>query len=179
MTKDSLVQRVKESLRLVPDFPKKGIQFQDIMPLFQDTDLLGELIDQLGELVNRVGVDYLVGIESRGFLLASPLAFHLKVPLVPARKPGKLPPPVRGVDYQLEYGTDRVEVGVGVFSPEARVLIVDDVLATGGTASAVAQLIADCGALPVGALFLLEIQDLAGFKRLANQVPLIESFLKV
>ena len=162
-----LPERLRAAIRNVPDFPKPGILFRDITTVLARPDLLREAIDAMGEaFAGRF--DAVAGIESRGFILGAPVAVSRGVPFVPLRKPGKLPAAVYRESYALEYGTDALEVHRDAFAPGTRVLIVDDLLATGGTAVASARLIEAAGGLVVGLAFLVELEFLPGRARLAD-----------
>jgi adenine phosphoribosyltransferase len=154
-------------IRDIPDFPKPGIMFKDISPLLKDAQAFKAAIDRLVDHYRALEIDYVVGIESRGFLVGAPLAYHLGKGFIPIRKPGKLPAETISYEYDLEYGRDRLEMHKGVLPAGARVLVVDDVLATGGTAAACMKLIEAGGGHVVGASFLVEIAPLGGRERLA------------
>ena len=164
-----LEQRLKRLIRDVPDFPRPGILFRDITPLLADAQALGEAGAAMAYPYRDRGVEQVVGIESRGFILGALVARELNVGFVPVRKPGKLPSRVQSVEYALEYGTDRLEVHADVADRAARVLIVDDVLATGGTARATCDLMAGIGAEIVGLSFLIELELLNGRERLRDR----------
>lgn len=161
-----LQARLRASVRDVPDFPKPGIVFKDITPLVADPALFGDIVRTLAGGVSDV--DVVVGIESRGFIFAAPLALELGCAFVPFRKPGKLPYRTERVHYGLEYGTDALEAHVDAIRPGQRVLIVDDVLATGGTAAAAVELVTRMGATALGAAFVLELGFLGGRGRLGE-----------
>ncbi len=152
-------------VRAVPDFPSPGIVFRDITPLLADAGGFARCIDALAEPWLGQGVQAVCGIESRGFIFGAALAQKLNAGFVPLRKPGKLPPPVTGVDYQLEYGSDRLEARVDALKPGERTLIVDDVLATGGTLLAARALVEQLGAQLAGAVVLIELDALGGRRR--------------
>jgi adenine phosphoribosyltransferase len=156
-------------IRDVPDHPKPGIVFKDITPLLANAALYHEACDLLLAPFRGDGITHVVSIESRGFLFGGPVAIALGAGLVPVRKPGKLPYRTRREEYALEYGTDALEVHEDAIFDGARVLIVDDVLATGGTASAAARLVRHLGGEVVGSTFLIELGFLDGRARLANQ----------
>lgn len=160
---------LKKHIHDVPDFPKKGIVFKDITPLLADAEAFAETIDRLCEPFIGKGVQVVAGIESRGFLLATPMAYRLGAGVVPIRKKGKLPRAVKSASYALEYGTDSIEAHVDSFAQGTKVLLVDDVLATGGTAAAAVQLIESIGGRLVGACFLIELGFLGGRKKLGNR----------
>jgi adenine phosphoribosyltransferase len=163
------MDEVRARIRDVPDFPKKGIVFKDITPILADPALFGRVIDAFVERWQGERISKVVGIESRGFLLAAPLAYALGVGLAIVRKPGKLPwRTVREV-YALEYGEDALEMHLDAVGPGERALIVDDVLATGGTAGAVGRLVANQGAELVGYAFLLELGFLHGARRIGPE----------
>ena len=156
-------------IRPVPDFPKPGILFRDITPLLADAVGFAEAIRLLAEPWRGVPIDAIAAVEARGFLFAGPLALELGVGVIPVRKPGKLPADTISHDYDLEYGRDRLEMHAGVLAAAARVLVVDDVLATGGTAAACMRLVETAGGVVAGAAFLVEIEPLGGRERLTPQ----------
>ncbi|CAI8179872.1 MAG: Adenine phosphoribosyltransferase [Prochlorococcus marinus str. MIT 9215] len=162
---------LRQFIQDIPDFPKPGILFRDISPLLRDTSGWDEVMRQMGELCKQLKPDLIVGIESRGFIVGAPLAHSQKLGFVPVRKPGKLPGEVIGIDYALEYGTDRLEIHANVFQEQSRVLIVDDLLATGGTAQASIELVKQAGGHPVGCGFVIELADLGGRERLPSDLP--------
>jgi len=151
----------------VPDFPKPGILFRDIAPLLASPKAFGQAIDELAERVRDLDAEVIAAAEARGFLLASPLALELGLPLVPIRKPGKLPGPTLSHRYELEYGSDTLEMRTDAIRPGARVLVVDDLLATGGTVAACCQLIEKAGGVIIGCAFLIELVGLGGVEKLA------------
>ena len=157
---------LKKLIRDIPDFPQPGILFRDITPLLSDAQGLASVIDQMAE--PWLGqVDRVLGIESRGFIIGAPVAYRLGVGLTIARKPGKLPHETVTVDYALEYGTASLHMHVDSFAPATRVLIVDDLLATGGTAVAATSLVHKVGGTVVGCAFVIELKALGGRQRLA------------
>lgn len=158
---DAVSMRTAELIRDVPDYPEPGVVFKDITPLLADAAAFGDVVSYLAGCASGV-VDVVVGIEARGFILGAPVALALGAGFVPVRKSGKLPGPTIGASYDLEYGSATVEVHPETIPPGARVLIVDDVLATGGTASATARLVAEAGGSVVGLAFLLELEFLSG-----------------
>jgi adenine phosphoribosyltransferase len=160
------MEAVRASLRDVPDFPKKGIVFKDITPVLADRRLFREVLDAFVARWKDERIDKVVGIESRGFVFAAPLAYAIGAGFTMARKPGKLPWEVIKEVYALEYGEAALELHVDAVGPGERVLVVDDVLATGGTAEAVGRLVARQGAELVGYSFLLELSFLHGARRL-------------
>ena len=157
---------LREHIVDVADFPVDGIVFKDLTPLLADVDAFRFAVDALADHYAGTGVDRVVGIEARGFVLAAPLAYRLGVGMVPARKPDKLPRATVRQDYALEYGTDALEMHDDAVQPGERVLIIDDVLATGGTAEAAAALISSTGAHVMGIGFLMELAFLSGRRRL-------------
>jgi adenine phosphoribosyltransferase len=163
---------IKALIRDIPDFPKEGILFRDITTLLQDAAGFKATIDALVEKSAPFKPDYIVGMESRGFLFGTPMAYLMNAGFVPVRKPGKLPHATYAVEYALEYGTDRLEIHQDAFPAGARVLIVDDVIATGGTAAATAELVKKCGGELVGFGFLSELTFLDGRSKLPN-VPIV------
>ncbi|HVA59752.1 MAG TPA: adenine phosphoribosyltransferase [Mycobacteriales bacterium] len=161
-----LATRLRELIREVPDFPTSGIRFQDITPLLADPVAFAGVVEAIGAQYGRGAVDKVVGIEARGFILAAPVAYHLGAGFVPVRKHGKLPAATLDADYALEYGTATLEVHRDAFGPGDRVLIVDDVLATGGTAAAAAGLVERAGGQVLGVSVLLELRTLEGRRAL-------------
>jgi adenine phosphoribosyltransferase len=155
-----------ERVRDVPDFPAPGVVFKDVTPLLLDHVAFSTAVDAMVTHYGRGNVDKVVGIEARGFILAAPVAYHFGAGFVPARKAGKLPGASRSISYQLEYGEATLEVHEDAIEPGERVLIVDDVLATGGTAAATAQLVQQLGGELVGLAFLIELGFLGGAARL-------------
>lgn len=153
-------------IRTVPDFPKPGIAFKDITTALRDADAWRMTVDRMCVAVDDWNADVVVGIESRGFILGATMAYHLGLGFVPVRKPGKLPAEVHQVSYDLEYGSDSLEIHTDALGPGHRALVVDDLLATGGTAAAAGQLVAHAGGTVAGYSFLVELLDLAGRDRL-------------
>ena len=164
---------LKSLIRDIPDFPKPGIMFRDITTLLRDPAGLRYSIDTLSAKSSNLSPDYVVGMESRGFIFGTVLAYQLGCGFIPVRKPGKLPAAVYAAEYDLEYGKDRLELHQDAMSPGSRVLIVDDLIATGGTASATADLVQQAGCQLVGFAFIIELKDLGGRDRLPADVPVI------
>ena len=163
-------------VRDVPDFPKPGILFRDLTPLMRDPQGWQEVIRQLEGTCERLQPDLIVGIESRGFIVGTALATRVQLGFVPVRKPGKLPGEVTGVDYALEYGTDRLEIHADALAGGPRVLVIDDLLATGGTAAACAELVESVGGQLCGFGFVAELAALEGRRRLPPAQP-VESLI--
>ena len=165
---------LKSLIRDIPDFPKPGIIFRDITTLLKDAQGLSYTVDTMTQKCQEHGLypDYVVGMESRGFIFGPPLAYQLKSGFVPVRKPGKLPSAVHTVEYELEYGTDRLEIHQDALDAGGKVLIVDDLIATGGTAKATAELLAKMGCEIIGFAFIIELTTLAGRKKLP-QAPIL------
>lgn len=163
-----LTDRVRRTLRVIPDYPKAGILFQDITPVLRDGALLREVVQEMCRPFQNASVTHVLGIEARGFILGGAVATTLGAGFVPARKPGKLPWERASEAYDLEYGSDSLEAHKDSWSEGSRVLVVDDVLATGGTARAAGELARALGADLVGWTFLLEIGSLGGRSRLAG-----------
>ncbi|GAB2574289.1 adenine phosphoribosyltransferase [Dyella jejuensis] len=159
-------------IRAVPDFPKPGVVFRDITPLLADASAFARCVDAMAEPWRDAQVQAVCGVESRGFIFAAAIAQKLGAGFVPLRKPGKLPPPVMHADYQLEYGTDRLEARVDTLRQRERVLLVDDVLATGGTLGAARNLLGQLGADLVGASVVIELLALQGRALWPDSVPL-------
>ena len=161
-------ERLKSIIRDVPDFPQQGIVFKDITPLLADEIAFSTVIDLIVVHFGRGSVDKVVGIEARGFILASPVAYHFGAGFVPVRKAGKLPWDTESASYELEYGEETLEIHKDAMQPGERVLIVDDVLATGGTAQATASLVEKLGGKVVGIACLIELGFLNGRDKLAG-----------
>ena len=159
---------LKSLVRTIPDFPKTGIQFRDITTLLIDGPGFAEAVDLLVKLARPYRADLVAGIEARGFIFSAPVARALGAGLLPVRKPGKLPGPRIGIDYALEYGTDRLEIHEGACLPGHRVLLIDDLIATGGTALATVDLLRRSGAEVPAALFAIDLPDLGGADRLRD-----------
>ena len=153
---------LRDYIRDVPDFPRAGILFRDITPLLKDADAFRATVDRLVEYCEPLQLDAIVGIESRGFLLASPLAYCIGTPLIPIRKKGRLPFETYTESYDLEYGSDALQVHTDAISEGQRVIIIDDLLATGGTMSAAARLVEQTGGQVAALAFLVELSDLNG-----------------
>jgi adenine phosphoribosyltransferase len=160
---------IRPLIRDIPDFPKPGIVFKDITPLLAHPRMFRRATEALAEPFQGQGVTHVVGIESRGFILGSPVAQHLGAGFVPVRKPGKLPSRTEGESYELEYGTDRLEIHADAWENPAKVLLVDDLVATGGTAEATCKLIERLGARLVGCSFLIALSFLPGVERLRSR----------
>ena len=156
------MKKLEDYIRTIPDFPEPGIMFRDITTVFQDADGLKLAIDSMQEMVADLDYDVIVGAESRGFIYGAALAYNLHKPLILVRKKGKLPWKTIGVDYDLEYGKATLEMHVDAIKPGQKALIVDDLLATGGTAKAIAQLVEQLGGEVVGMLFMIELAGLKG-----------------
>ena len=159
---------LKKHIRDVPDFPKPGILFRDITPLLANREAFSESVQKLAEPWQHMAIDAVAAVEARGFLFAGPLALELGVGLIPVRKPGKLPADTISYKYDLEYGSDTLEMHKGIVMPQSRVLVIDDVLATGGTAEACVKLLESAQAVVVGCSFLVELKDLGGRERLGD-----------
>lgn len=169
MTSLTLATRLQILVRDVPDFPKPGITFKDITPLLADGDALRDATRRMAEPFQDAKIDRVVGIESRGFILGAIVARELGVGFIPVRKPNKLPAKKTGIEYALEYGTDKLEVHTDAVERSARLLIVDDVLATGGTAKATCDLMERVGGTVVGLSFLAVLEFLRGRDRLRGR----------
>ena len=167
----NLTELLRSRIVDVPDFPIEGVMFKDITPLLADHEAFVAAVDAVVKAASSDRIDKVVGIEARGFLLAAPAAYHLGAGFVPVRKPGKLPGPTRETSYILEYGSNVLQVPLHAFAPDDRVLVVDDVLATGGTASAAGRLVRDAGAHLVGFSVLLELASLGGRALLSTDHP--------
>ncbi len=165
---DETERLLREKIRSIPDYPKKGVLFRDITPLLKDPKGLRTCIEALAGRFKEDRIDYVAGIEARGFIIGGALAEKLGVGFVPIRKKGKLPYKKVSVDYELEYGKETMEVHEDAVEKGRRVLIVDDLLATGGTAGAAAELMKKMGAIVVGFAFMVELSDLMGRKKLGG-----------
>jgi adenine phosphoribosyltransferase len=161
-------ERLKDSIRDVHDWPKEGIIFKDITTLLKDPEALRLAVEALTERYKDRGIDYVASVEARGFILGAPVSYLMGAGFVPIRKPGKLPADTRREEYELEYGTDAVEVHTDAFGPGDRVLVCDDLLATGGTALATAKLVEACGAKVEAFAFLVELDFLGGRDKLRD-----------
>ena len=167
---------LKKKIRTIPDFPKPGILFRDITTLLADPEAFNSVIDLFVEHYKVEQIDLVVGIESRGFIIGAPLALRLGKGFIPVRKAGKLPGPTHGVEYDLEYGTDMVEVHRDVIASGSRVLMVDDLLATGGTMEGSTRLIEKAGGVIAEYAFVIELIDLKGRNRLDKPVYSLVTF---
>jgi len=174
----NLEERIKHSMVDVHDFPSPGIVFKDITPLFQDPHLLNDLLDAMEQACKDQRIEAIVGLESRGFLLAVPLSLRLGVPFIMVRKKGKLPRACHSVSYDLEYGSATIEMHKDALQPGARVLIHDDVLATGGTAEAAAQLVQKAGAEVAMFQFIVELSFLKGMERMLPYTESVTTFAR-
>lgn len=164
---DARIALLRSRIRDVPDFPKRGILFRDITPLLADVEAFRASIQLMVERLDGQPVEAVIGIESRGFMFGAALADKLGVGFVPVRKPGKLPAATYRADYELEYGTDSVEIHQDALNPGDRVVVVDDLIATGGTAKATAELVARCGAEVSAFAFVIHLTSLGGTEKLA------------
>ena len=172
------LESIKEKIRQVPDFPKKGIQFLDITTGIKDADALQAMIDYLYNIYKDRKIDYVAGIESRGFIFGAPLACRLNAGFIPIRKPNKLPAETIKESYELEYGTDTIEMHADAVKAGDRVVVIDDLLATGGTACAACNLIKKTGAEVDSAAFIIELTPLKGAKRIEDAGVDVVSMLK-
>lgn len=164
----NLARQLKDTIRTIPDFPKPGIQFRDITTILENHAVFKEVTRDLAAHAKAMDAQIIVGIESRGFIFGAPIALDLGLSFVLARKPGKLPYKTKGVEYELEYGTDRIEMHIDAVKPGQRVVIVDDLLATGGTANAAARLVESLGGIVAGILFVVELPALGGRGKLCQ-----------
>lgn len=163
-------EKIKEYIIDIPDYPKKGIIFRDITPLFANYEVLSSIIDEFAEFAKLLNIDVIVGAESRGFLFGVPLSLKLKKPFVLVRKPNKLPRETYSVSYDLEYGSSSIEIHKGDIKPGQRVLIIDDLLATGGTVEAIEKLIKMSDGIVAGSAYLIELVDLKGRDKLTGSI---------
>jgi adenine phosphoribosyltransferase len=163
------MEDLKKHIRNIPDFPKKGIVFRDITTLLKNGEAFHKTIDALYDRYRDRKIDLVVGTEARGFLLAAPLAYRFGAGVVPVRKPGKLPTKTLRLEYQLEYGTDALEICQDAIEPGQKVLVVDDLLATGGTIEATCRMVEQLGGQIVAVVFLIELDFLQGRKKLGSR----------
>lgn len=167
---------LKEKIRVIEGFPKKGISFKDVTTLLQDKEALKYTVDRLVDLLKDKNIDVVVGPEARGFLFGVPVAYALNAGFVPVRKKGKLPYDTISVKYDLEYGTDELEIHKDAIKPGQRVAVIDDLLATGGTIGSVAKLVEQVGGNVVSLDFVIELTDLKGKEKLSKYV--VESLVQ-
>jgi adenine phosphoribosyltransferase len=168
MAKSMKKSDLKNHIRDIPDFPKEGIIFKDITTLLHDKDAFKKSVDVLAKKFKKEDIDLIVGVEARGFIFGAALAYKLNVGFVPVRKKGKLPHKTKSVTYELEYGSDTLEIHEDAIVPKQRVLIVDDLLATGGTIKAVSDLVEAQGGIIAGLAFIVELKFLKGKDKLKN-----------
>lgn len=162
------MKELKNYIRDIPDFPKEGIIFKDITPLWKDKDAFAQTIEEIVNRYKNQQIDVVVGVEARGFIIGAPVAYKLGVGFVPVRKPGKLPYKTTSISYELEYGTDTIEMHEDAIAHGQRVLIVDDLLATGGTTKALCQLVEKAGGKVVELAFIIELAFLHGREKLKD-----------
>lgn len=170
MMKDTMEATLKAKIRDIPDFPKPGIIFKDITPILSDSAVFNRTIDVLADRYRSKKVDAIAGIESRGFLFGSALAYRLGLPFVPVRKKGKLPYKTVSASYDLEYGSATIEIHIDAISPGQKILVIDDLLATGGTAAATCDLVEKVGGYVVECAFVVELCFLNGREKLKSDV---------
>lgn len=168
-----VVSDVKDKIRSIPDFPKPGILFRDITTALLDAETLKKMIDFISDNFKNEKIDYVIGLESRGFIFGMPVAYNLGVGFIPVRKPNKLPAATLKESYELEYGTDSLEIHADALKSGDRVLVVDDLLATGGTAAAACNLIHKTGADIAGCAFVIELDDLNGRNKLPKDCKIL------
>ncbi|MGL4951521.1 MAG: adenine phosphoribosyltransferase [Mycoplasma sp.] len=166
----NIIQKIKDTMIAVEDFPVQGVTFRDVTPLFQDPELVNEVISIFADFLKGKDIDAIIGVESRGYLFGLPLALKMNLPFVLVRKPNKLPRPTYKQQFDLEYGSTTLEVQVGDIKENWKVCIVDDLLATGGTISAVEKLVAMSNAKTSYALFLTELEAMQGKKNMESEV---------
>ncbi len=172
-----LSEKLKKTIAEIPDFPKPGISFKDITPILANAELSEELLEGMVKWAKPLNAEYIIGIESRGFMLGFALAQKLGIGFIPVRKPGKLPRAVYSEDYDLEYGSATIEVHKNDLKPNSRVIIHDDLLATGGTAEAAVKLCSKAGAHVVGMHFIIELSFLDGRSRLSEASNILSEII--
>ena len=160
---------LKKYIRSIPDYPKKGILFRDITTLIKNKDAFKECIGQMSQILSKLNYDKIAGVESRGFIFASPLAYSLSKPYILMRKKNKLPAETYSADFKLEYGNATLEIHKDSISPKEKIIIVDDLVATGGTSEASAKLVEKCGGKVSGFVFVINLFDLGGKKLLEKK----------
>lgn len=170
------MKNIEEYIRSIPDFPEKGIIFRDITSVLEDGESLKLSVDLMQDKIKNLDFDVVVGPESRGFIFGMPIAYNLGKPFAPVRKKGKLPCETVSVEYDLEYGSAVIEMHKTAIKPGQRVVIVDDLMATGGTLEAIVKLVEQLGGKVVGAVFLIELAGLKGREKLKN-IPNVESVI--
>jgi adenine phosphoribosyltransferase len=170
------MKNIEGYIRSIPDFPEKGIIFRDITSVLEDGESLKLSVDLMQDKIKEIDFDVVVGPESRGFIFGMPIAYNLGKPFAPVRKKGKLPCETVSVEYDLEYGSAVIEMHKTAIKPGQRVVIVDDLMATGGTLEAIVKLVEQLGGKVVGAVFLIELAGLKGRERLKN-IPNVESVI--
>ena len=173
----SVSSRVKDAIRNVPDFPKPGIMFKDITPVLEDPILCADVIAEFAQRLSHLEIEAIAGVESRGFLFGMPLAIHMGLPFITVRKKGKLPYKTVSYSYDLEYGSAEIEVHEGSVKPGSKVMVHDDLLATGGTAAATAELIQSQGGVVTAFSFLVELSFLGGAAKLKKYTSHIENIV--
>ena len=168
-----IADEVREMIRSIPDFPKPGILFKDITTALKDAQTLKKMIDFISENFKNEKIDYIIGLESRGFIFGMPVAYNLNAGFIPIRKPNKLPAETLSESYSLEYGTDALEIHLDALNKGDKVLIIDDLLATGGTCAAACNLVYKTGAKIVGCAFVIELNDLKGREKLPRDIRVV------
>lgn len=163
-------EKIKEYIIDIPDYPKKGVVFRDITPLFAKYEIINSIIDEFADFAKLLNIDVIAGAESRGFLFGVPLSLKLKKPFVLVRKPNKLPRETYSVSYDLEYGSSSIEIHKGDIKPGQRVLIIDDLLATGGTVEAIEKLVKKSEGVVAGSAYLIELTSLKGREKLSGSI---------
>ena len=171
------MDHLKKYISEIKDFPKEGITYKDLNPIYKDPKTWSQIMRPIEQLISTFKPDYLAGIESRGFIVASALAYNNNIGFIPVRKPNKLPGKIIGINYQLEYGEDRLELQQNLLIKNSKIILVDDLLATGGTANAAGELIKEAGGILIGYAFLIELTKLNGRKKLDKKL-FIESVIK-
>tara|TARA_Y100000992_G_C21200627_1_gene460238 strand:+ start:428 stop:964 length:537 start_codon:yes stop_codon:yes gene_type:complete len=171
----SIEQKIEKRIRIVNDFPIKGIKFQDIFSLTDDAALFKNIINEISKYVKKESITKIAGIEARGFIFASAVSFKCEIPFIPIRKPGKLPGDVVRHKYKLEYGTDQIEIQKGMINKSDKVLIIDDLIATGGTALASYVLMSKLTSKKINYFFIINLKNLGGADKLMKKNTVVRS----
>lgn len=174
----NILKTIKKNIKSVPNFPKKGIIFRDITPLLENKKIFKKIVDTIVKIADKKKINKIVAIESRGFIFSAPVAYKKQIPMILVRKPSKLPRSIYKVKYALEYGYDTLEIHKDSIKKKDRVMVIDDLIATGGTAGAAAKLISKSNKNKIEFLFLIELEDLKGVSKLVKMGHGVNSLCK-